>query len=335
MTQARKNWAARLPKTELHMHIEGSLEPEMMLTLARRNGVQLPYTDIEDIKSAYNFNRLQDFLDVYYQGMSVLQTEQDFYDLTWAYLLRCRRQNVVHCEIFFDPQGHTSRGVGFKTFMAGLVGALDQARTELAISSRLIMCFLRHLDEQSAYATLEAARPYLDRIVGIGLDSSERGHPPSLFQGVFARAAELGLRRVAHAGEEGPPAYVKEALDLLHVDRIDHGNRALEDPALVRRLAAEKIPLTVCPLSNQRLAVIPAMSEHPVRRMLELGLNVCINSDDPAYFGGYVNENFFALIDALDLRREEIVALIGNGFKSSFLPQSEKQAWLQRLVTMR
>jgi adenosine deaminase len=267
--------------------------------------------------------------------MSVLQTEQDFYDLTWAYLLRCRQQNVVHCEIFFDPQGHTGRGVGFQTFMAGLVGALDQARTELAISSRLIMCFLRHLDEPSAYETLETARPYLDRIAGVGLDSSERGHPPSLFQGVFARAAELGLRRVAHAGEEGPPAYVKEALDLLHVDRIDHGNRALEDPTLVQRLAAEKIPLTVCPLSNQRLAVVPAMSEHPVRRMLALGLNACINSDDPAYFGGYVNENFFALIDALDLGREEIVALIGNGFKSSFLPQSEKQAWLQRLVTMR
>jgi len=334
MTQALKEWVTQLPKTELHIHIEGSLEPGMMLSLAERNRVRLPYSDIDAVVSAYNFSCLQDFLNLYYQGMSVLRTEQDFFDLAWAYLLRCQRQNIVHCEIFFDPQGHTERGVAFETFMTGLCGALDRARSELSISSRLIMCFLRHLDETSAHETLDAARPYLDRITGVGLDSSEVGRPPSLFRGVFARAAEMGLKRVAHAGEEGPPAYISEALDLLGVDRIDHGNRALEDPTLVRRLAAAQTPLTVCPLSNARLAVIPAMTRHPVRKMLRKGLNACINSDDPAYFGGYVNENYFALIDGIDLDREEIITLVGNGFKSSFLPQSEKRAWLERLLAV-
>ncbi len=330
-----KQLAARLPKTELHIHIEGSLEPAMMFELAERNAVALPYPDIESIAKAYNFKCLQDFLDLYYQGMSVLQTEQDFHDLTWAYLLRCHQQNVVHCEIFFDPQGHTERGIAFEVFMAGICGALDQARTELGISSRLIMCFLRHLDEASAFATLAAAQPYLDRITAVGLDSSELGHPPALFERVFARAAELGLKRVAHAGEEGPPEYVTEALDLLKVDRIDHGNRSLEDTALVKRLVDEKMPLTVCPLSNLRLAVVKDLSRHPLREMLALGLNACINSDDPAYFGGYMNENFNALIDAAGLTRDEIFQLVINGFESSFLTRNEKQKHVERINALR
>jgi len=264
-----------------------------------------------------------------------LLTEQGFHDLTWAYLLRCHQQNVVHCEIFFDPQGHTERGIGFEIFMAGICSALDKAQTELGISSKLIMCFLRHLDEQSAFATLEAAEPYLDRITGVGLDSSELGRPPSLFRNVFARAAELGLKRVAHAGEEGPPEYVYEALDLLNVDRIDHGNRSLEDDALVQRLVNENMSLTVCPQSNLRLAVVDDMSEHPIRKMLALGLNACVNSDDPAYFGGYMNENFNALIDSTGLTRDDIFQLTINGFESSFLTEAEKQIHLERIEAMR
>ena len=335
MTTELKQLAAQLPKAELHIHIEGSLEPSMMFDLAKRNGVDLPYPDVESISNAYNFNCLQDFLDLYYQGMSVLQTEQDFHDLTWAYLLRCHQQNVVHCEIFFDPQGHTERGISFKTFMNGICSALDKAQAELGISSKLIMCFLRHLDEQSAFATLEAAEPHLDRITGVGLDSSELGHPPSLFQKVFARAGERGLKRVAHAGEEGPPEYVYEALDLLKVDRIDHGNRSLEDETLVQRLVDENMSLTVCPQSNLRLAVIKDMSAHPIRKMLALGLNACVNSDDPAYFGGYMNENFNALIDSTGLTREEIIQLTINGFESSFLTQAEKRTHLDRINAIR
>ena len=330
-----KQLAARLPKAELHIHIEGSLEPELMFRLAQRNAVPLPYPDVESITKAYNFSCLQDFLDLYYQGMSVLQTEQDFHDLTWEYLLRCRQQNVVHCEIFFDPQGHTERGVGFEVFMGGICSALDKAREALGISSKLIMCFLRHLDEASAFATLEAAEPYLQRITAVGLDSSEKGRPPALFERVFARAAELGLKRVAHAGEEGPPEYVREALDLLAVDRIDHGNRSLEDMELVQRLVGERMPLTVCPLSNLRLAVVKDMSAHPLPGMLARGLNACINSDDPAYFGGYMNENFNALIDAAGLNREAIFQLAINGFESSFLSTAEKQQHLQRIQAMR
>ncbi len=330
-----KQLAASLPKAELHIHIEGSLEPELMFRLAARNAVALPYPDVKSIAEAYNFNCLQDFLDLYYQGMSVLQTEQDFHDLTWAYLQRCHAQNVVHCEIFFDPQGHTQRGIGFEVFMSGICSALDKARDELGISSKLIMCFLRHLDEASAFATLEAAGPYLHRITGVGLDSSELGHPPAGFQQVFSSAAKLGLKRVAHAGEEGPPEYVHEALDLLKVDRIDHGNRSLEDDALVQRLVAEQMPLTVCPLSNLRLAVVKDMSAHPLRKMLALGLNACINSDDPAYFGGYMNENFNALIDAAGLTRDEIFQLTINGFQSSFLTPAEKETHLERIHAMR
>lgn len=325
----------KLPKAELHIHIEGSLEPALMWELAQRNGVGLPYPDIDAISKAYNFNCLQDFLDLYYQGMSVLQTEQDFHDLTWAYLGRCKQQNVVHCEIFFDPQGHTERGIEFATFMQGFRSALARAESELGITSKLIMCFLRHLDEQSAFDTLAAAMPFLDEISAVGLDSSELGHPPSLFKNVFKRAADLGLKRVAHAGEEGPPEYVYEALDLLFVDRIDHGNRALEDDALVKRLVDEDIPLTVCPQSNLRLAVVKDMSDHPIRTMLALGLKACVNSDDPAYFGGYMNENFFALIDAVDLTREDIFQLVTNSFTSSFLTESEKQCHLDRIAAIR
>ncbi len=319
----RKMLVQALPKAELHCHIEGSLEPKMMFELAQRNGVDLPYKSVDEIAAAYQFNCLQDFLDLYYQGMSVLQTEQDFYDLTWAYLLRCRADNVVHTEIFFDPQGHTDRGVAFATVFDGLSGALLDARGDLGITSRLIMCFLRHLDEEAAFETLRQAEPYLNRIIGVGLDSSEVGHPPSGFYRVFGRAAEMGLKRVAHAGEEGPPEYVVEALDGLKVDRIDHGNRALEDSTLVARLVAEQMPLTVCPQSNLRLAVVGDMGEHPIRRMLELGLKATVNSDDPAYFGGYVNDNFYALIDAVDLQADEITRLVRNSFEASFLDSAD------------
>jgi len=315
----RKALIAALPKAELHIHIEGSLEPAMMFDLAQRNGVKLPYADVAAIRAAYRFDCLQDFLDLYYQGMSVLQTEQDFHDLTWAYLQRCRADNVVHTEVFFDPQGHTGRGVAFATVFEGLWSALLRGEAELGISSRLILCFLRHLDEASAFATLEEAGPFLDRIAGVGLDSSEVGHPPCNFYRVFARAGELGLKRVAHAGEEGPPEYVREALDGLRVDRIDHGNRSLEDDDLVAVLALRQIPLTVCPQSNLRLAVIKDMADHPIREMLGLGLKATVNSDDPAYFGGYVNDNFNALVEAVDLSRDEIVELTTNSFEASFL----------------
>jgi adenosine deaminase len=320
-----------LPKAELHIHIEGSLEPEMMFDLARRNRVELPYSDVQAVRAAYRFDCLQDFLDLYYQGMSVLLTEQDFFDLTWAYLEKCRQQNVVHTEIFFDPQGHTDRGVSLDTVMTGICSALDKAREQSGISSHLIMCFLRHLDEQSALQTLDDALPWRNRIAGVGLDSSELGHPPSKFRDVFARAGDMGFRRVAHAGEEGPPDYVREAIELLGVDRIDHGNRSLEDSSLVERLAADEVPLTVCPQSNLRLAVVDDMRAHPIREMLAAGLKASIHSDDPAYFGGYVNENFYALIDALDLDREEILLLVRNGFESAFLPDNEIRSHLSRV----
>ena len=300
-----------------------------MFDLARRNGVELPYEDVDAIRGAYDFSCLQDFLDLYYRGMSVLLTERDFHDLTWAYLQRCRDDNVVHTEIFFDPQGHTGRGVPFGTVFEGIWSALQRGREELGISSRVIMCFLRHLDEAAAFATLEQAMPYLDRIEGVGLDSSEVGHPPEKFLSVFGRAAELGLKRVAHAGEEGPPEYVYQALDGLGVDRIDHGNRSLEDNALVERLVKQQMPLTVCPRSNLRLAVVDRMSNHPIRKMLDAGLMATVNSDDPAYFGGYVNDNFNALVDALNLQRDEILTLVRNSFEASFLDRASKRAHLE------
>jgi adenosine deaminase len=318
--ETRASLIDRLPKAELHLHIEGSLEPEMLFELAERNRVTIPFASAAEVRAAYRFSNLQDFLDIYYQGMSVLQTSEDFFDLTWAYLRRARADNVRHVEIFFDPQGHTERGVSFATVLDGIERALQQGEAEFGISYRLIMCFLRHLSEDDALGTLAEAEPYLPRIHGVGLDSSELGHPPSKFQRVFARARELGLHVTAHAGEEGPPEYVHEALDLLKVERIDHGNRALEDPDLTKRIAAEGLTLTVCPLSNLRLCVIEDMVQSPVRRMLDAGLKVTINSDDPAYFGGYVNDNFRAVAHALDLSDAQIVELARNSFTGSFLP---------------
>jgi adenosine deaminase len=322
---------AGLPKAELHIHVEGSLEPEMMLALARRNGVALRYGSVEEVRGAYRFANLQDFLDLYYQGMSVLLEEQDFYDLAMAYLRRAAVQNVRHVEMFFDPQGHTGRGVAFKTVIDGLWRALRDGERELGITSVLIMCFLRHLDEVDAQRTLDEALPWRDRLVGVGLDSSEKGQPPAKFERVFARARGMGLLAVAHAGEEGPPDYVRQALDLLKVSRIDHGNRALEDRDLTARLAREKMPLTVCPLSNMRLCVVPDLAAHPLRRMLQAGLVATVNSDDPAYFGGYINENFLAVQQALALTREEIVTLVGNGFHAAFCDDITKQRHLAEL----
>ncbi len=322
---------AALPKAELHIHIEGSLEPELMLALAARNNVTLRHGSIAALKAAYNFSNLQDFLDLYYEGMRVLLTEQDFYDLAMAYLRRAAAQNVRHAEIFFDPQGHTGRGVGIGTVMEGLGRALKDAGRDFGMTTALILCFLRHLDEADAERTLDEALPWRDRFIGVGLDSSEKGHPPAKFARVFARARGLGLKAVAHAGEEGPPEYVVQALDLLKVDRIDHGNRALEDAALTARLAREKIPLTVCPLSNLRLCVVADMKAHPLRRMLQAGLVATINSDDPAYFGGYMNENFSAAQQALDLSKDEIGTLAANGFRAAFLDEATKRRHLAEL----
>jgi adenosine deaminase len=322
----------RLPKAELHLHIEGSLEPELLFALAERNGVAIPFDSVEAVRAAYDFSNLQDFLDIYYQGMSVLLTEQDFFDLTWAYLERAQADNVRHVEIFFDPQGHTERGVAFETALNGIEGALKAGEAELGISYRLIMCFLRHLSEDEAFATLDQALPHLDRIHGVGLDSSELGHPPSKFTRVFARARELGLHVTAHAGEEGPPEYVHEALDLLEVERIDHGNRALEDPALVERIAGEGLTLTVCPLSNLKLCVIKDIADSPVKRMLDLGLKATVNSDDPAYFGGYIGANFHAVAEALDLSEAEVVRLAENSFTGSFLPVADQIAHLAEIA---
>ena len=328
MKQALKDFAAALPKAELHLHIEGSLEPELMFALARRNRVAIPFKSVEEVRAAYEFSNLQDFLDIYYQGMGVLQQEEDFYDLTIAYLQRAHGDAVRHVEIFFDPQGHTGRGLPFSVAADGILRALDVGRAAFGVTSKLILCFLRHLSEEAAFATLKQAEPYLGRIAGVGLDSSERGHPPSKFARVFKAARERGLKLVAHAGEEGPPDYVYEALDLLRIDRLDHGNRALEDEALAARLAAEQMTLTVCPLSNLRLRVIDDMRAHPIKRMLGLGLRATVNSDDPAYFGGYINDNFAAIIEALDLDRDDILTLAKNSFLGSFLSESEKAAHL-------
>ena len=319
---------AGLPKAELHMHIEGSLEPELMFALARRNGVEIPFASVEEVRAAYSFSNLQDFLDIYYQGANVLQSEEDFRDLAAAYFDRAAADNVRHAEIFFDPQTHTDRGIAFGTAIGGLLAGMDQAKARHGVTSKLILCFLRHLDEETAFETLRQAEPWLDRIAAVGLDSSELGHPPSKFQRVFDRAAEMGLKRVAHAGEEGPADYVWEALDLLHVDRLDHGNRSLDDPALVRRLADEQMTLTVCPLSNLKLCVVPDMADHPIDRMLSEGLRVTINSDDPAYFGGYVNDNFVAAAEGRGLTREQIVTLAENSFRGSFLSDEDKEAHL-------
>jgi adenosine deaminase len=321
----------RLPKCELHIHIEGSLEPELMFALARRNNIRLPYDSVEAVRRAYRFGNLQDFLDIYYQGMSVLIAEQDFYDLAFAYLQRARADNVRHVEMFFDPQGHTSRGIAFATVIGGLHRAVADARRNLGVEASLIMCFLRHLDEADAEKTLDSALAFRDKIVGVGLDSSESGHPPSKFKRVFARARDAGLFVTAHAGEEGPPSYIWEALDVLGVGRVDHGNRSLEDDTLVGRLARERMALTVCPLSNLRLKVIDDLKQHPLRRMLDKGLVVTVNSDDPAYFGGYVNDNLHAVSDALMLTRDEIAAVVRNSVQASLMPASAKAETLAEI----
>jgi len=322
-----------LPKAELHLHIEGTLEPEMLLALAQRSQISIPFENVEEIRQAYEFKNLQEFLDIYYQGMSVLTCKQDFYDLTYAYLQRCAQDNVVHTEIFFDPQGHTERGIGFEQVVDGISHALEDGFSHLGISSRLIMCFLRHLDEASAFATLEQAMPYRDRIVGVGLDSSEMGHPPEKFARVFAKARDAGFHCVAHAGEEGPPEYVWGAINELKVDRIDHGNRALEDEELVDLLVVQQTPLTVCPLSNLKLCVVEDLNQHPLRKMLDKGLIATVNSDDPAYFGGYVNENFIQTTQALDLNVNYLATLADNSFKASFLPESEKVKRIGQVVS--
>ncbi len=306
----------RTPKAELHIHVEGSLEPEMMFDLARRNGVSLPYRDVAEVRRAYSFGNLQEFLDLYYEGMNVLRTEGDFCELADAYLRRAAAENVVHVEMFFDPQAHTRRGVPLATLMDGLDRAIVRSR-ERGVSVSLILCFLRHLTEREAFETLEAAESYRDRLLGVGLDSSEVGHPPSKFARVFEAARDMGLRLVVHAGEEGPPEYVWEALDVLGVERIDHGNRALEDDALVARLRDDRIPLTVCPLSNLALRVVEDLAAHPIKRMLDLGLVATVNSDDPAYFGGYINENFRRVAAAVGLSPEDIETLARNSLEAA------------------
>ncbi|USI74061.1 adenosine deaminase [Sphingomonas morindae] len=312
-----------LPKAELHLHIEGSLEPELMMALARRNRVDLPFRTVEEVRAAYQFSRLQDFLDIYYQGAAVLRTAEDFRDLGRAYFDRAAADSVRHAEIFFDPQTHTARGIPIGIVMEGLLAAVEEARVRHGITGGLILCFLRHLDEEEAFATFRAAEPWLDRLLGVGLDSSELGHPPAKFARVFAAAGAAGLKRVAHAGEEGPPAYVTEALDLLQVDRLDHGNRALESPELVARLARDAMTLTVCPLSNLKLCVVDAMDAHPIDRMLALGLRATINSDDPAYFGGYVADNYRAAAAGRGLDRAALGQLARNSFLGAFLPEAD------------
>ncbi|MDB5429085.1 MAG: add [Caulobacter sp.] len=310
-----------LPKAELHLHIEGSLEPELMFELGQRNRIALPFKSVEEVRAAYSFSNLQDFLDIYYQGAGVLMTEQDFHDLAMAYFKRLAADGGRHSEMFFDPQTHTDRGLPFSVAIDGLLSGMAEAEKTLGITSSLILCFLRHLDEDAAFATLKAAEPYLDRIQGVGLDSSEVGHPPSKFAKVFAAAKSAGLKLVAHAGEEGPPAYVYEALDILHVDRIDHGNRSLEDAALTDRLVKSGMTLTVCPLSNLKLCVVDDLKAHPMKRMLDLGLKVTCNSDDPAYFGGYIGANFLGVAEGLGLSRDDLVTLAKNSFAGSFLDE--------------
>ena len=322
---------ASMPKAELHIHIEGALEPEMIFALAARNGVALPYASVDELRRAYAFTDLQSFLDLYYQGAGVLLTEQDFYDMTRAYLARAAMDNVAHAEIFFDPQTHTARGVAMETVIHGLARACADARAELGISSSLILCFLRHLSEREAFETLEDALPLREHFIGVGLDSSELGHPPEKFARVFARCRALGLRIVAHAGEEGPPAYIWQALDVLKAERIDHGVQAVHDAALMRRLLEDRVPLTVCPLSNQKLCVFPDLAHHSLPALLNAGLCATVNSDDPAYFGGYMNANFQAIFAATGLTAQHAWQLAANSFEASFAPAADQRAWLDRL----
>lgn len=328
------DFISKLPKAELHIHIEGSLEPELMFEIGKRNGMELLYSSVEEVRAAYEFNNLQSFLDIYYAGAGVLRKERDFYDMTWAYIERCHAQNVVHVEPFFDPQTHTDRGIGFDVVIGGINRALEDARERYNISSRLIMCFLRHLSADAAMDTLEQSLAYRDLITAVGLDSSEVGHPPEKFQKVFERALDEGFLTVAHAGEEGPPEYIWQALDLLKVSRVDHGVRCVEDPELMTRLLEERIPLTVCPLSNTRLKVFGDMKDHNILQLLDEGLLITVNSDDPAYFGGYMNENFMALHQALNMSREQAVKLACNSFEASFLSDQEKRNILIKLESV-
>jgi len=320
-----------IPKAELHLHIEGTFEPALMLEIAKRNNIQLKYKSIADLKNAYNFSNLQEFLDIYYEGCNVLLNEIDFYDITWAYLIKTQEQNILHVEIMFDPQTHTDRGIAFETVINGIHKALAKGQSKLGISSKLILSFLRHLPEEAAFETLEQAKPFKKWIDAVGLDSSEIGNPPSKFKRIFKQAKENGYLIVAHAGEEGPPEYVAEALELLHVNRIDHGIRSLENMDVVNDLIKRNIALTVCPLSNLALKVVKNLTKHPLKIMLDKGLFVTINSDDPAYFGGYLNENYIEIQKALNLSKEDIIQLAGNSFKASFLNEIEKSKMLQKL----
>lgn len=326
-----KDFINNIPKAELHLHIEGTLEPELMFKLAKKNSVELEYKTIEDIKNAYNFTNLQSFLDIYYSGAKVLLTQEDFYELTYEYLKRCKQDNVIHTEIFFDPQTHTARNIDFKTVILGITKALEDGKNELGISSKLIMCFLRHLSQEDAFKTLEEAVEFKEKITGIGLDSSELGNPPAKFKDVFKKAKELGFKLVAHAGEEGSYEYINDALDLLNINRIDHGVQAINSEKLMQRLKDEQIALTVCPLSNTKLKVFNDMKEHNIKKMLDYGLNVTVNSDDPSYFGGYMNDNFHAIANSLDLTKEDIIKLVKNSFNSSFITKEEKENFIKKV----
>lgn len=331
MTTVNREWLNSLPKVELHLHLEGSLEPELMFELAKRNNTELAFETMAEVREAYQFNNLQDFLDIYYQGANVLKTEVDFYDLTWAYLAKCKQQNVMHVEPFFDPQTHTDRGIKFDTVINGISRALKDGEEKLGISSELILCFLRHLNEEDAFDTLQQAEQFLDKIIGVGLDSSEQGHPPEKFSRVFDRAREMGLLTVAHAGEEGPAEYIWTSINNLKVSRIDHGVRATDDTNLMQYLIDKQLPLTVCPLSNTRLRVFDDMSQHNILDMLKKGVRVTVNSDDPAYFGGYMTENFEALEQALGMTKEQAEQLVRNSIEASFADEKRKQEMLDIL----
>ena len=321
----------KVPKTELHLHIEGTLEPVHMFELAKRNNISIPFKNIQEVKAAYSFNNLESFLKIYYEGAKVLIKEEDFFDLTWAYALKCKEDNVVHTEVFFDPQTHINRKVNFDVIINGIFNALQKANKEFGLTSKIIMCFLRHLDEADAFQVLDRALIHKDKIIGVGLDSSELGHPPKKFERVFKKAIEKGFLTVAHAGEEGPPEYIWEALNLLKVKRIDHGVQCFQDKKLVRKLQIDQIPLTVCPLSNIKLRVFNTLQEHNLKKMLNNGLMVMINSDDPAYFGGYINKNYIESQKALNLSLKEVKNLIINSFKSSFLDQKKKEEWIRQV----
>ena len=320
-----------VPKTELHLHIEGTLEPELMFDLAKRNGIKIPYSNVNEVKSAYNFSNLETFLNIYYEGSKVLINEKDFFDLTWSYAVKCREDNIVHTEIFFDPQAHLSRGIKFETVINGINKALLKANKEFGLTYKIIMCFLRHLDEKSAFKVLDQAIEHKDKIIAVGLDSSEKGNPPSKFKNVFKKAIKEGFLTVAHAGEEGPPEYIWEAINLLEVKRIDHGVQCLKDEKLTKELIKKQIPLTVCPLSNVKLCVFKNLKEHNLKDMLNAGLMVMVNSDDPAYFGGYLNENLVKSQAALNLSKNELKTLIINSFKSSFLSEEKKMKWTNKI----